>query len=124
METNWNLILEAIIAAIYLDAGLDPVRRFIEKHVLNAVEHIAGLGPVGLLNYKSLLQEKAQALGYHFPRYAIVGTSGPDHARSFTVEVRLSESLAARATGSSKKAASQRAAETLYQMLEDSQAPS
>lgn len=109
--------LEALIAALYLDGGLAPARLLIERAVLSSLDPLLELGPAGLLNYKNLLQEKARALGLGFPRYATIGSSGPDHARSFTVEVRLSETLSARATGSSKKAASQRAAESLYEIL-------
>jgi ribonuclease-3 len=109
---------EAVIAAVYLDGGIEAARQLVETHVLSTLDQLVELGPAGLLNYKNLLQERAQALGMAFPRYATVGSSGPDHARSFTIEVRLSESLTARATASSKKAASQQAAERLYQILE------
>ena len=111
--------LEALIAAMYLDGGMVQARRFIQKAVLGSVERLAELGPTALLNYKNLLQERAQGLGFPFPRYSTIGTSGPDHARSFTIEVRLGDSLSARATASSKKAASQQAAKNLYQSLEE-----
>ena len=109
--------LEALIAAIYLDGGLTPARSLIERSILSALDPLLELGQAGLLNYKNLLQEKARALGLNFPRYSTVASSGPDHARSFTVEVRLSDALAARASGSSKKTASLHAAESLYKML-------
>lgn len=110
--------LEALIAAMHLDGGLPPARTLIDSHVLASLEQLAELGDEGLLNYKNLLQERAQALGLPYPRYATVGTSGPEHAKSFTVEVRISEELLTRATASSKKAASQQAAESLYQKVE------
>ena len=110
--------LEALIAALYLDGGLATARLFIERWILSSLDPLLELGPAGLLNYKSLLQEKARSLGLSFPRYVTIASTGPDHARLFTVEVRLSDSLSARATGSSKKVASQRAAESLYQKLE------
>ena len=110
--------LEALIAAMHLDGGLAPARKLIEKHVLDRIERLEELGPVGLLNYKSLLQEQAQALGLPHPRYSTVGTSGPEHAKQFTVEAKIGEGLASRATASSKKAASQEAAERLFEKLE------
>ncbi len=110
--------LEALIAAIHLDGGLAVAREFVEKQVLVSLEALEELGPAGLLNYKSLVQERAQALGLPFPRYFTVGTSGPEHAKLFTVEIRITDQLTARATASSKKAASQQAAEALYEKLE------
>jgi ribonuclease-3 len=110
--------LEALIAAMHLDGGLAVAREFIEKQVLISLDALEELGPAGLLNYKSLVQERAQALGLPFPRYFTVATSGPEHAKLFTVELRITDYLSARATASSKKAASQQAAEALYEKLE------
>jgi ribonuclease-3 len=110
--------LEALIAAMHLDGGLAVAREFVEKQVLVSLGALEELGPAGLLNYKSLVQERAQALGLPFPRYSTVATSGPEHAKLFTVEVRITDYLRSRATASSKKAASQQAAEALYQKLE------
>ena len=92
--------------------------QFVEKNVLVSLDALEELGPAGLLNYKSLVQERAQALGLPFPRYFTVATSGPEHAKLFTVEGRITEYLTARATASSKKSASQQAAEALYEKLE------
>ncbi len=110
--------LEALIAAMHLDGGLIPAQRLIENHILNRIERLEELGPIGLLNYKSLLQERAQALGLPHPRYSTVGTGGPEHAKQFTVEAKIGDALARRATASSKKAASQEAAERLFEILE------
>jgi len=110
---------EALIAAVYLDGSLPVARSFIETNVLGSLDQLAELGDVGLLNYKNLLQERAQAMGLPFPRYSTVGTSGPEHAKSFTVEVKIGEDLLTRATASSKKVASQRAAERLFQEVEN-----
>ncbi|MDQ2840706.1 MAG: ribonuclease III [Acidobacteriota bacterium] len=110
--------LEAVIAAMHLDGGVAVAREFVSKHVLASVEEIEEQGAAGLLNYKSLVQERAQALGLSFPRYSIVEISGPEHAKLFTIEAKIGDSLAGRATASSKKAASQQAAEELYERLE------
>jgi ribonuclease III len=109
--------LEAIIAAIHMDGGIDAAREFIEDHVLADLDEGASLESIGLLNYKGLLHERAQALGLPAPQYLTVETSGPDHAKVFTVEVRIGERWWRRASGSSKKAASQQAAEMLIAQL-------
>jgi ribonuclease III len=109
--------LEALIAALHLDGGIEVARRFIQEHVLSQLESPKDFEAMGLLNHKSILQERSQALGLPTPRYSIVGTSGPEHAKIFTVEVRVGDALARRASGTSKKAASQRAAELLIEEL-------
>lgn len=109
--------LEALIAALYMDGGIEPTRRFIGEHVLGVLEHPAEVESIGRLNHKSVLQERTQAMGLPIPRYATVETSGPEHAKVFTVEVRIGNQLASRASGTSKKAASQRAAELLLAKL-------
>ncbi len=108
---------EALIAALHLDGGLAVARHFVEKEVLGSLQQLGESGPDALLNHKSLLQERAQALGLSSPRYSIVATSGPEHAKQFTIEARLADGLASSATASSKKAASQKAAEALYEKL-------
>lgn len=117
--------LEALIAAIYLDgrheegldAGITRARTFIEDHVLGMLESPDDVESIGLLNHKSVLQEKTQAMGLPVPRYHTVQTSGPEHAKVFTVEVSVGNKFATRADGSSKKGASQRAAQLLLEHL-------
>jgi ribonuclease III len=109
--------LEAIIAAIHIDGGIDAARGFIEEHVLGDLDAGASVDSIGLLNHKGLLHERAQALGLPAPQYTTVEASGPDHAKIFTVEVRIGERFSSRASGSSKKAASQQAAEMLMGQL-------
>jgi ribonuclease-3 len=107
---------EAVIAAIHLDGGIDPARAFVRRYVLTG---LASLDKESFeaLNHKSVLQERTQAMGLPIPRYSTIGTSGPEHAKVFTVEARVGDRLASRATGTSKKAASQLAAERLLQQL-------
>ena len=107
---------EALIAALHLDGGIDVARRFVTDTVLTGIEEVDG-GNVELLNHKSVLQERTQAMGLPIPRYNTVATSGPEHAKVFTVEVRVGENLIGRATGTSKKAASQLAAEIVLGQL-------
>lgn len=112
--------LEAVIAAVYLDGGLDPVRQFIAAHVLTAPADSAeseDSSAGGITNFKSALQELAQARKLPPPRYVIVREKGPEHAKSFTVEVRVGPDWTAQAEGRSKKVAAQRAARNVYERL-------
>ena len=114
---------EAILAAIHLDGGIEVAKAFVHAKVLSDLDQMA-FGAIELLNHKSVLQERTQAMGLPMPRYSTVGTAGPEHAKVFTVEARVGDMLSERATGSSKKAASQQAAEMLIgrlRMLEDTQ---
>ena len=101
-------LFEAVIAAIYLDGGVEPARQLIERSFL---EDIARIDQQDLLfhDYKTALQELAQGRGLQLPDYNVVAEVGPDHDKTFVVEVRLGD-LAARGEGSSKKEAQQQAA--------------
>jgi ribonuclease-3 len=107
--------VEAVIAAIHLDGGIEPARSFIREHILASAE-TGDLDAVAALNYKSVLQEKAQAVGLSTPKYVTVSAAGPEHAKVFTVEARLGDRVS-RASGTSKKSASQRAAQLLIDQL-------
>lgn len=109
---------EAVIAAVHLDGGMNPARKFIEDHILSALDRPEEMESIGLANHKSLLQERSRLLGLPVPRYSTISTSGPEHAKVFTVEVRVGENMAFHATGSSKKSASQQAAEGLMKELD------
>jgi ribonuclease-3 len=114
---------EAVIAAMHLDGGIEVAKTFVRTKVLMEIEQMAS-GAIELLNHKSVLQERTQAMGLPMPRYSTVGTDGPEHAKVFTVEARVGDLMSERATGSSKKAASQQAAEMLIgrlKSLEDEQ---
>ena len=114
---------EALIAALHLDGGIEVASQFIKAHVLFEIDEVSG-GAIELLNHKSVLQERTQALGLPMPRYSTVGTTGPEHAKVFTVEVRVGEKWSERASGSSKKLASQLAAERLIWRLTEAGAAS
>ncbi len=111
--------LEAIIAAIYLDGGVDPSRDFVAAHVLDApflADYEAGTDiQPAITNYKSALEDLSQSRKLPKPRYAIVHEFGPAHAKTFTVEVRVGKEWAAQAEGRTKKIAAQRAARGLYE---------
>jgi ribonuclease III len=109
--------VEALIAAMYLDAGLNAAQMFIESQVIGVVEsHEDGLESA-VTDYKSALQETAQALKLPPPRYVIVAENGPEHSKTFTVEVRLGKEWVSQAQGLSKKSAGQRAAQQILQQL-------
>jgi len=113
--------LEAVIAAIFLDGGMDAVRRFVVDHVLDAP--FAGDEDAGtdiqpaIANFKSALQELAQARKLPQPRYAVVKERGPEHSKLFTVEVRVGKDWTGQAEGRTKKIAAQRAARGVYDRL-------
>jgi ribonuclease-3 len=109
--------LEALIAALYIDAGLDTVRLLIEQRVMGTL-HVPEDGIESTVtDHKSALQEMAQTLKLPPPRYVIVAEEGPEHAKTFTVEVRLGKDWISQAQGMSKKAAGQKAAQQILQQL-------
>lgn len=112
--------MEALIAAIYLDGGLAPAQAFILEHVAPSIDSAADIASLSTFDYKGVLQEAAQSRGFPLPRYVIVGASGPEHSKRFDVEARIGTEFVSRAEGSSKKAASQRAAQLLMQALDRS----
>ncbi|HLG96309.1 MAG TPA: ribonuclease III [Bryobacteraceae bacterium] len=109
--------LEAVIAAVYLDAGMDTAREFVAREIVGNGEVADGGMPV--IDYKSALQERAQALKLPQPRYSIVEERGPEHAKTFLVEVRVGRQLSSRAEGLSKKSASQKAAQHVLEQLNE-----
>ena len=111
--------MEAVIGAMFLDGGLDPVRVFMQRYVIGgAVEHLAEelRSGAALGNYKSALQEYLQAARVGTPVYKVKNESGPDHHKRFLVEVRLKPAEGepgkplARGIGTTKKFAEQDAA--------------
>ena len=111
--------MEAVMGAMFLDAGLEPVRAFVRTRVMGeAAEHLAEelRSGAALGNYKSALQERLQAARAGTPVYQVKSESGPDHRKRFLVEVRLRtdasepEKPLARGRGSTKKHAEQDAA--------------
>jgi ribonuclease III len=107
--------VEALIAALYLDGGMEPARRFVLRHVIGDDQPSgeADLAP----DYKSALQELAQSMKLPQPRYAIVEQRGPEHAKTFLVEARVGRDWVSRAEGLSKKSAGQKAAQEILRQL-------
>lgn len=106
--------LEALIAAMYLDGGIAPVRDFVVQHIVGNADPEEG---IEIADYKSRLQELVQGMKLPQPRYLTVEERGPEHAKTFLVEVRVGREWASRAEGLSKKSAGQRAAQHMIQQL-------
>lgn len=106
---------EAIIAAIYLDGGFEAARSFVEQQVLTALKR--GSVATDDENYKSMLLEYAQSRGLGVPRYTIVHEEGPDHDRTFTVNVVLGNEQKGSGSGKNKKEAEQAAASKALEHL-------
>ena len=100
--------IEAIIAAIYFDGGLDQAEKFIINNLEEAID-IASKN-VGQKDYKTVLQEELQKNGDINLEYRIIAESGPDHDKTFTAEVVLEGKSLAQGVGKSKKLAEMQAA--------------
>ena len=107
--------VESVIAAMFLDGGMEAAKAFISKFVLCDV-------PVTKLHnadYKTALQEKVQEKKNQTLSYALVGESGPDHEKRFEVQVSLNGTVVGTGSGSSKKRAEQDAARDAMARLFD-----
>jgi ribonuclease-3 len=100
---------EALIAAIYLDGGLEPARQFLLRELGDTLEQ-AGRPDYFGRDHKSRLQEALQSLGRSLPAYRVVGEAGPEHRKLFHVEVTVGGDVIAQGTGRTKKDAEQDAA--------------
>lgn len=104
---------EALIGALYLDKGIEAVAAFV--HPL--LEEAKGFILAEIHDPKSRLQEWAQAEKLGTPQYVTIGSSGPDHAKTFEVEVRIQGKTYGKAHGSSKQIAARIAAQTALETL-------
>ena len=102
-------VLEALIGAIYLDAGLKPAYKLIESLLL---EDIKNYDADNLTDYKSKLQEEIQAEHRDAVQYVTVETKGPAHDRTFRVQVRYNDIVLGEGEGKSKKKAEEMAAKS------------
>ena len=97
--------LEALIGAIYLDGGFTSAKEFVEKFVLNGIEE-----KQLFFDSKTIFQEMMQSITTEQIHYELVGEEGPDHCKTFMVELFVGQRSAGKGTGKSKKAAEQAAA--------------
>ncbi len=109
--------VEALIAAVYLDGGMDAARKTIHCCVLTDAAAGGGGDLSHKPDYKTALQELARARNLPMPVYEVVRETGPEHAKIFTVQARLGADCTGHGEGSTKKSASQRAARRVYDNL-------
>lgn len=114
-ETILSDAFEAILGAIYLDGGYKEAKIFIERCLNNVIAR----GSLKLYdeNYKSQLLEQSQAISLDHPKYVTVSEVGPDHDRTFTVEVFIGKNSFGVGVGKNKKDAEQAAAKKALQTL-------
>jgi len=109
---------EAVLAAIYLDGGVDPARKLLFERAVPddaELEHLAGCGPPH--DYRAELDRIARERELPKPEYILLTEAGPGHARVFTVQVRVGRDLVMAADGPSKKAAAHNAARQVCSQL-------
>jgi ribonuclease III len=110
-------VFEAVIAAIYLDGGIDAARGFVERQIRPLLAEVRR-SPVFGRDNKSALQERLQAQGRSLPIYRVSSETGPDHQKVFQVDVRIDGQVAATGMGRTKKDAEQEAARLALAALE------
>jgi ribonuclease-3 len=110
---------EALIAAMYLDGGIEHARAFIVREFTPLLDEVRRDGVTGQ-DYKSALQELLQSRDLPLPDYRLLGTAGPDHRKLFEIEVGVRGEPLASATGASKKEAEQEAARAALEKLKKS----
>lgn len=105
---------EAVIAAIYLDGGMEAARKHIMRFILPELESTED---DGFKDYKTALQEIIQRNPEESVTYILTGEEGPDHNKSFTVEVHLNSNVIGKGTAKSKKRAEQMAAKQALELM-------
>ena len=105
---------ESILAAIYLDGGMEEARKFILRFILPLLQ---ASKPKTFKDYKTSLQEIVQKNPEETLEYVLTGESGPDHDKHFTVEVRLDNNAIGKGGGRSKKEAEQQAAREALELM-------
>ena len=106
---------EALLGAIYIELGLDTATEFVNQYLLPLFAEELKSGPPK--DAKSYLQELAQTKTKQSPKYKILGTTGPDHAKQFSVGVFLENKMIGQGQGSSKQVAEEAAAAQALEQL-------
>lgn len=107
--------VEALIAAIYFDGGLEEANKFIIANLKDAIEESSK--NVGMKDHKTVLQEKLQEHGNVNIRYEVIETIGPDHDKTFVVEVSCNDKKLATGRGKTKKQAEMNAAQKALETM-------
>lgn len=112
-DSNLENAFEAVIAAVYLDGGLEEARKFVLRFLDDSVEthHIS------FKDYKTKLQEIVQESHEETLNYVVTNVSGPDHDKRYEIEVHLNSNVIGKGTGRSKKQAEQEAAKQALQLM-------
>ncbi len=110
-------VLEAVIGAVYLENGLEAARWFVLEQLHDAIQTISS-GDVNPLDFKSKLQEAAQAIWRKAPLYKVVGEHGASHEKRFHVQVIFDNEVMGEGYGRSKKDAEQAAAKDALDLIE------
>ena len=105
---------EAVLAAVYLDGGIEPATKIVLRFVKKALEHVEN---APFKDYKTLLQEIVQKNPEERLSYVLVAESGPDHDKRFEVDVLLNSNVIGHGIGKSKKAAEQHAAKEALELM-------
>jgi ribonuclease-3 len=108
---------EAVLAAVFLDGGLEAATRVLSGELAETLDALQR--GEGVVDHKTRLQELAQAELRVVPRYRLVSSTGPDHDKTFEVDLILADEVVARGTGKTKKEAEQRAAEVALRHLQE-----
>ena len=114
-QALWADAYEAVVAALYLDGGLEAAAGFVRRDVASAVDAAAADDPGG--DAKSALQEALQARGEAVPEYVVIAEEGPDHRKRFRVQCRIAGGTAGEGVGHSKKEAQQDAARRALEVV-------
>lgn len=110
-------VFEAVIGALYLDQGFTAVKQFLAEQLFPKFAEIKSKKLYR--DSKSLLQEVVQAKGLPTPVYDVIAEQGPDHDKTFTVEVKVNDQVVGKGTGKSKQLAQQEAASLALERFAD-----
>jgi ribonuclease III len=100
---------EAVIGAVFIDGGLEQVKRILEKFLFHRITEFCL--DERHVNYKSKILELSQGDGFGIPRYVTLNATGPDHAKEFTVQIEVGGVMLGKGSGTNKKVAQQQAAQ-------------
>ena len=117
-RTNPSLLadcFEALLGALFLDQGIEPVKKLLSEHLFTKATQI--IEKKAYIDYKSLLQEIIQQESRISPTYHVVKSEGPDHAKTFWIDVLAGTTLLGNGSGKSKQEAEQAAAHAALEKL-------
>lgn len=120
-KSNVANAFEAIVGAIYLDAGLGKARDFLIEHLRGEIEKVSKEGYI--IDYKSATQEYVQKKKWMLPQYKVIKELGPKHKKVFVVAVRIKGRIMGEGTGLNKKEAEQKAAQEALKRLKREEKP-